>query len=119
MVYKLGNVADLKVLLPIDSKIRDILHEYTSVLTNEYGADRNVDTDDGGYVLYVTPGTPAEEIKAYFDYAAAIVEYVDKFPWTQPPTCGAMYITHNEYAVVIVMPIAEVPHEIAEAFEDS
>jgi len=118
MVYKLGNASDLKGLPPIDAKTWDILHEYTSVLSNEYGEGRNVDEDDGGYVLYATPGTAAEEIKEYFDYSAVEVEYVNRYPWTSPPICGAMYILHNEYALVIVMSISEVPSEISKAFEE-
>ena len=118
MVYKLGNVSDLDGLPPIDKKTWDILHEYTSVLTNEYGEGRDVDTDDGGYVLYVTPETAAEKIKEFFDYSEAELEYVDRYQWTSPPICGAMYILHNEYAVVIVMSINEVPPEISEAFEE-
>ena len=102
----------------MDRKIWDILFQYTSVLSDQYGAERNVDTDDGGYVLYVAPGTPSEDIKAYFDYSAVVIEYVDKFPWTDPPTCGGIYICHNEFAVVIVVSIEDAPREIVEAFEE-
>lgn len=118
MVYKLGNVSDMDRLPPMDPKLWNVLFEYTSVLSNEYGEDRNVDSDDGGYVLYVMPGTPVEEIKAYFDYSAATIEYVDMFPWTSPPTCGGMYLLHNEFAVVVVVPIAEAPLEISNMFEE-
>lgn len=118
MVYKLANVADMDMLPQLEQKTWDILYEYTSVLTNEYGASRNVDTDDGGYVLYATPGAAAEEIKERFDFSTAELEYVNRYPWTSPPICGAMYILHNEYVVVIVMSIADAPAEFVEAFEE-
>ena len=41
MVYKLGNVSDLDGLPPMDKKTLDILREYTSTLSNEYGEGRD------------------------------------------------------------------------------
>ena len=55
MVYKLGNYRDMESLPSLDSTTEDILYSYTSVLSYEYGEDRNVDIDDGGYVLYAPP----------------------------------------------------------------
>lgn len=49
MVYKLGNTSDLASLPSTDPVTLQNLYELTSVLTNEYGDDRNeVDylTDD-------------------------------------------------------------------------
>ncbi len=112
MVYKLGNYRDMESLPSLDSTTEDILYSYTSVLSYEYGEERNVDTDDGGYVLYALPGTNSEELKAYFDYTKHTPEYVDKYG----SICVAMYIIHNEYAVVIVMSIADAPEEITKEF---
>ena len=50
MVYKIGNMSDL-ARIPISSdKAREILYHFAKVLTTEYGGDRKVDTDDGGYI---------------------------------------------------------------------
>ncbi len=118
MVYKLGNVADLESLPTLDKVTYGVLWEFTSVLTNEYGADRDVDNDDGGYVLYATPGTDTEEVKAMFDYSAHTIEYVNRTLQAEPPICSALYLLNNEYAVVIVMSISDAPKEIADNFEE-
>ena len=52
MVYKLGNLKDLESLPPMDKITYGVLWEFTSVLTNEYGENRDIDNDDGGFVLY-------------------------------------------------------------------
>lgn len=117
MVYKLGNVTDLESLPAMDKITYGVLWEFTNVLTNEYGADRDVDNDDGGYVLYATPGTKAEEVKAMFDYSATI-EYVNRTLQAEPPICSALYLLNNDYAVVIVMSIADAPKEITDNFEE-
>lgn len=96
----------------------DILYELTSVLTYEYGDDRDVDHDDGGYVLYVTPGTPHREICRWFNYPVHTIEYVNVARDTEPPVCCAFYFLNNDFAVVIVMPIAEAPDEIAREIDN-
>ena len=112
MVYMLGNYTDMQSLPGLDLKTEEILFSYTSVLSYEYGEDRNVDEADGGFVLYAPPGTDCEELKAYFDYTKHIPEYADRYG----SICVAMYIIHNEYAVVIVMSIADAPEEITKEF---
>ena len=118
MVYKLGNVTDLESLPPMDEVTYGTLFEFTSVLTNEYGADRNIDQDDGGFVLYATPGTDAEEVKAMFDYSAHTIEYVNRTLQAEPPICSALYILNNDFTVVIVMSISDSPKEITDNFEE-
>ena len=115
MVYKLGNIDDLKILpSPLDDNTFRNIYELVSVLTHEYGADRNVDTDDGGYVLYAPKGTNVEEIKAYFDYTKNAIEYVNR----SVDICCAFYLLNNDFSVVIIMSTADAPDEIKEAFEE-
>lgn len=117
MVYKLGNVKDLDRLPFNRGRTMDVLYELTGVLTSEYGADRDVDNDDGGYVLYVTPGTSHGELRRWFNYPAHTIEYVNVARDTEPPMCCAFYFLNNDFAVVIVMPIAEAPDEIVREME--
>ena len=112
MVYKLGTPADLKQLPPLDISVYNILYEQVKILSDMYGYSRNIDTDDGGYVLYATPGTTAEDVKAVFDYSAACAEYVTLDLFVEPSICKALYIANNEYSVMIVMSLADAPAEI-------
>ena len=50
MVYKIGNVSDLAKIPIACNKAKEILYHFARVLTTEYGEDRNIDTDDGGYI---------------------------------------------------------------------
>ena len=108
MVYKIGNISELESIVITDENAYALLSQYAKLLSYEYGEDRNVDTDDGGYVLYATPGTKSEDIKAYFDYSKHTVESVDRFG----SLVVAMYILHNEYVVLIVMSEDDAPTEI-------
>lgn len=108
MVYKIGNVADLDMLPLIDDTALELLLHYARVLTIEYGENRNIDQDDGGYLLYAPSGTKTEEIKAYFDYTKHCVESVDRFGHL----LAATYILHNEFAVTIIFSAKDAPREI-------
>lgn len=118
MVYKLANVSDLTAIPNMKPRTEAVLRELTSVLTYEYGADRAVDTADGGYVLYATPGTPVEEIKVYFDYSTHCIEYVNRDLKAEPPLCIAFYFLTNEYSVTIVMSIDDAPPEISAEYQE-
>lgn len=107
-VYKIGNIGDLTDLSIENKSVLQLLRQYATILTTEYGADRNINTDDGGYILYATPDATTEDIKACFDYTCHTVEYVDKLE----EVCSAVYLLSNDYGVVIVMMIANAPPEI-------
>ena len=108
MVYKIGNLADMKKLADISMDVWALLCHHARVLSTEYGEDRNIDYDDGGFVLYCTPGTKSEDIKACFDYTAHTLEYVN----TYGALCEVLYLCNNDYAVIIIMSIADAPTEI-------
>lgn len=114
MVYKFGNIADVDNIPFEHERAREICTQYASILTAEYGEDRNIDTADGGYILYATPGTRPEEIKAYFDYSKYTLEYVDVFD----EVCSALYLLSNDYGVVIVMSIVDAPDEIKKEMDE-
>ena len=114
MVYKLGNISDVASIPFAHEKACEICTQYARVLTTEYGEDRNIDTSDGGYILYATPGTSNEEIKAYFDHSKYTVEYVDVFG----EVCSALYLLSNDYGVVIVMSVADAPIEIKKEMDE-
>lgn len=92
---------------------KQLVYHYAMILTYEYGAGRNVDTDDGGYILYATMGTTAAEIKTFFDYAQNLIEDVN----VQGSFCSALYILSSDYGVVIVTSLADAPPEILKEIE--
>ena len=107
MVYKIGNVSDLDMIPLIDDIARELLLHYSRVLTSEYGQERNINEDDGGFILYASPGTKAEEIKDYFDYTKHTVESVDRYGQLY----SAMFILSNEFVVTILGSVADIPSQ--------
>lgn len=112
MVYKLVDNSDLLKLPLVDANTRSILQELTTMLTDTYGSARDGDCDDGGFVLYVEPGSTPEEIKSYFDYTGYIAEYITCED--DSTLCTAMYIRNNENAVVILINEEDLPADMKE-----
>ena len=113
MVYKIGTIADISKLPPLEKHFEMFLVNCARTLTKAYGADRNVDTDDGGYLLYVEKDTPHDEIKKCFNYTAHTLEYANIF---YEVAC-ATYLLNNEFAVTLVMHADNLPKEIEKELE--
>lgn len=110
MIHKLGNIFDVNSLTHINLKVKEALLDYTSVLTNFYGADRDIDNDDGGYVLYCDKGTLPYDIKHYFDFSNNILEFANIIPDTE--FCSAVYVINNDFTVVLVIHMNDIPDDI-------
>lgn len=108
MIYKIGTIADMDSIVFESDDVKQLVYHYARILTEEYGADRNVDTDDGGYILYATMGTNAKEIKTFFDYTSNLVEFVE----VDGELCAALYMLSSDYGVVIIISLVDAPPEI-------
>jgi hypothetical protein len=108
MVYKVGNIKDVLSIPMLDENAKIKLLEYASILSTEYGADRDLDKSLGGYILYAIKGTDPKEIKAFFDYTDKTPEYVDIYE----NILTAVYVLSSDYGVVIVMSLSDAPPEI-------
>ena len=113
MVYKFCNCKDLHTLPPISEQVMSILQYHTQVLTKEYGTNRDIN-GDGGYVLYLTPDGVFEEIEAYFNYSANVIEYIEYFE----DICVIMYLLNNEFCVTIVASLASLPPALIKEIND-
>lgn len=94
-------------------KAKQIVCFYVDILDSEYGADRDIDTDDGGYILYATKGTLAEDVKSLFDYN----QYQAELVHVQDNVCSAIYILRVDYAVVIISDVSDASPEILKEYE--
>ena len=108
MVFKLGTVEDMKILPQLEPSLRDYIKYLLLVLDTEYGIDRDIDSNDGGYVVFVTGNTSDDEITEVFDFKNHSVEYVE----IGETYSTAVYLLNNEYTVMLIMPTEELPEEL-------
>lgn len=102
MVYKLAHEAEMSSLpFQVSGRLYDSLLEFLLVLDNEYGPDRDVEQDDGGFVLFCTPGTTDIEIQRYLDFNGLVSDWVTSISH-DPDYCASAYFLRDDYVVVLV-----------------
>ena len=117
MVFKLAHEREIhSIPIPVEGKLYDDLFQFLIVLDSEYGEDRDVEHDDGGFVLFCTPGTEEEEVAAFFDCARYTPEWTIRIEH-EPEYCATLYIPRDEYAVVLILASVDAPKEIIAAME--
>ena len=119
MIYKLANPKDVDKIYGIDEPTRNTLIKYTKILSEEYGEERDVDNDYGGYVLYVPLGTNTDDLKDVFDYTEYGAECVEFIENSKPVMCVIVYVTSCDYGVVIVISPNDMPDEMKGYFDDT
>ena len=104
MVYKLGTAEDMSRLasVSVPATVRRALMEDLTILDREYGAGRNIDHSDGGFLLYCTPGTKPKEVKTFFDPGKHIPEWAEPVR-DEPAYTVALYLLANDFAVELVV----------------
>ena len=117
MIHKIGNVKDISSIPNLSPEARKTLFEFANVLTQEYGEDRDIDKDYGGFILYAEEGTNIEEIKSQFNYTEHTMEFIER-SFTEPYIYTILFLTSCEYGVVIVMYASDAPEEFNKSFKE-
>ena len=117
MIYKLGNVADMSKLPSMDDRLRSAILKNLEILDGNYGANRDVDKDDGGYVLFCEPGTTESEIQSYHDYIQYLPEFVHPVI-SNPPYIETLYLISNDFGIVLFTRYSDTPDDILEEMDD-
>ena len=113
MIFKFGTLRDTNKISPqiISENVLEAIRNDLMILDREYGEERNIDNDDGGYILYCTADTTIEELRSTFDTREHVLEWAGKINST-PPYCIALYLMTNDYAIEVVMPLSKADADI-------
>ena len=114
MVYKLGTSKDMSMLasVTVPHAVRCALQGDLAILDREYGAERNIDHSDGGFLLYCTPGTKPVEIKPFFNPDKHVPEWAEPLR-DEPAYTMALYLLTNDYAVELFVATQDVENIIS------
>ena len=74
------------------------LHNYLSVLDENYGENRNVHEDDGGFAIIIEDEKQLQEASAYIDLQDDIYEYIEEI--NENYIC-MLKLCNNEFSVMI------------------
>jgi len=110
MFLKIGTLNDLDLLNgKLPEGVFRHLHSNIQILDENYGANRNIDRDDGGYCLFGETEYDIHLMYAAVDLDRHPCEWVDLLDGGY---CSAMFLISNEFAIVCVMPVSIAPATI-------
>lgn len=108
MILKLGTLKELaKHADSILKPVYDHIAFNVRILDENYGADRELDEDDGGYILLFDTKEDLELICNYgkIDFSYHMPEWVDRIGTNEGDYGAALYLISNDFGIVLVAPM--------------
>jgi len=110
MIYKIGSVKQVEKLKKIiPEEVYKIILDIVVVLDREYGSKRNIDLNDGGYIIFFDGDNAIEEIKKI------ICTDINMAEWIEPvgtEYLNAFCLKNNEFGINYILPKKLIPIQI-------
>lgn len=98
---RISKVSDL-IETELEVNVVSAIEEQLNILDDSYGAERNVNTDLGGYVLVLETKEDVIEAKKY-TLKDIISEYIDDIECKGGKQyCLSLFLLSSDYAVIVV-----------------
>ena len=102
MVNILRNVKETYRYKNWDERVMVQVRAILAVLDEEYGANRNIHKDLGGYVLLCDSDTTAEELDEVVNLSYDLYEWADEIETYDETYVMALYLLSSDYSIVTV-----------------
>lgn len=98
---KVSKVSEL-IGFELDDNVIITIEDQLNILDKNYGAERSIDLDLGGYVVILETKEDVIEVKKYIlkDIIAEYVDYIECKGGKQ--YCLSLFILSSDYAVIVV-----------------
>ena len=116
MVEKIWRVAQIQNLLALQEKYKipqeviRVVEHIAEILDAEYGMERDVDNDDGGYILLLLPEKDTDDVEIL--YHCLLEEYGLRYGTAEMESMICMdkglewwaelYLTTNDYGITVI-----------------
>lgn len=116
MLYRIGLVSEIPTLpSSIPKQVRTEITQGLVVLDCEYGSDRDY-LESGGYSILIENADELDQLKAIIDYDKHPCEWATRIGRTGYGS--ALFITNDDYSILVYMPIDICPEAILSELED-
>ena len=103
MVNILRNVKETYRYKNWDERVLVQVRAILTVLDEEYGENRNIHKDLGGYVLLCDSDTTVEELEEVVNLSYDLYEWADEIETYDETYVMALYLLSSDYSIVTVM----------------
>ncbi len=113
-MIKLGITRDLenlKAQLPIE--VYNNCFDTLETLEECYGADRNIETDLGGFLVLIENTIDIEELRSYnLNLLTEVAEFIDVIGTDEDTYISALFLLSSDFAIKVVTKKEIVPKNI-------
>ena len=119
-MIKLAHVKEVDRLISvIPNTVIDEVRKIAEFLDENYGEDRIVDTDFGGYILIIQSLEDLEELKdIYLEAETLVPEYCELIKTEYEDYTNSLIILNSEYSVSLFMPGKLTPAKLQAYMEE-
>lgn len=106
-MIKIAHLHQLNKARDLHKEIANTIREAVTILDNEYGENRNIDQDYGGFVLVIESMEEINHLKQInLELEQALPEYIDviHIPDGNAYT-SSLILQGNDFGIVLIMPI--------------
>jgi hypothetical protein len=106
-MIKIAHVHQLASLRSLPAEVMNTIHEAVTILDNEYGEDRDVDSGDGGFVLVIENKAELQALQEIrIDVTSDIPEYVDVIHCQDGQVfASSLILQGSDFGIILVMPL--------------
>ena len=107
MIFKFGTRrAFQRHRVEMPGEVFSHLQYNIDLLEENYGADRDIDHDDGGFVLLFTRAEDLAQVRAVtnINFACHSPEWVDRINTAAEDYAAALYLISNDFGIILAAP---------------
>ncbi|HBW14524.1 MAG TPA: hypothetical protein DEF30_11965 [Proteiniclasticum sp.] len=112
-MIKLGHSRDIEAVHHLPSEVVEEILENLKILDEEYGEDRNISEDLGGYVVVITKDSDLKDLSSLIGgdlNSEAIPEYVDIIRCaTKEVFTISLFLCGSDFGIIAVIPYTITP----------
>lgn len=111
-MIKIGHKREVKNIKDLPKEVLEVVRGIVNSLDTYYGENRDVDSEDGGYVLIIQSEEDIERLEEFDIYIDEEIypEYVDKIKVEEGEDwINALILCNNEFGISLIMPISIAP----------
>lgn len=111
-MIKIGHKREVKNIKDLPKEVLEVVTGIVAILDTYYGENRDVDNEDGGYVLIIQSEEDIEKLEEFDIYIDEEMypEYVDKIKVEEGEDwINVLILCNNEFGISLIMPISIAP----------
>ncbi|SHH84008.1 hypothetical protein SAMN02745135_02355 [Caloranaerobacter azorensis DSM 13643] len=114
-MIKIGHKREVENIKDLPKEVLGVIREIAATLDTYYGENRDVDNEDGGYVLIIESEEDIEKLEEFDIYLDEEIypEYVDRIKVEEGEDwINVLILCNNEFGISLIMPISIAPETL-------